>query len=169
MVITDVLNDFIRCWKAYNQKENLTDLEVRKAINRGDCFLVAITVHYVLLQKYQITTHIMSNRNHAWLHYEGCDYDTLEPSSYHPDHSANWTWSKGELDDVHEDTFADACNEWMSCDAHGGYLVKAFVGRYGLSTPPELQHCIDNAAEYERPEEIPILEGKAALVTAISL
>lgn len=165
MQITKVLEDFIKCWAVYNGQESLDRSEIVKRINNGDCGLTAIAVHYVLLNRFQIATHILSNRNHCWLRLENDDYDTKEPTGYHPDRPANHVWSnEGFPDDVHEDTFADTCNEWMPCDAHGGYFVKAFVERYNLEMPEALQHCVDKAAEYERPEEVPVLEAKYQLV-----
>lgn len=169
MAIAEVLKDFIKCWKAYNENTS-SDEEVKEKINRGDCGLVAIVVHYILLTKFGIETTIKQNHHHCWLVFENDDYDTLKPEGYHPDRPANFVWSKdGHLETAEELTFAEACEEFMSCDAFGGYLVKAFVERYELPMPAELQHCIDNVAEYERPEEIPVLEAKAALAKAIPL
>lgn len=161
MIITEVLENFIKHYKAFNDLNHLTDEKVGKEINKGDCGLAAIAVHYVLQHGYQIQTQITHNQEHCWLVFDNEDYDTQEIRGYHPDFPANRIWSGNQpIMNIYQINLPQACSTFMPCDALGGYLVKAFVEHYNLPMVPELQHCIDNVAEYERPEEIPVLENK---------
>ncbi|AEV89515.1 hypothetical protein OBP_078 [Pseudomonas phage OBP] len=166
-MIKKVLEDFIKVWTAY-EGNNLELGDAVKRINSGDCGLTAIAVHHVLKHKYGIETTVLLNRNHCWLHFGGKDYDSMAVNGYA--NSANEAWSeKGDPNPVHELTFKEACDEWMPCDTYGGYLVKAFVERYGLTLPTELQHCIDNAEEYEGEQGIPAILVRYESAKAIPL
>lgn len=156
-MISKILKDFIEVWKAYEGSELSTENAVKR-INSGDCGLTAIAAHHVLLHKFNVKTDIIINRNHCWLSIDGTDYDTSMPNGYAS--SANEVWSKGCLEDTFELSFKAACDEWMPCDTYGGYLVKAFVERYGLTLPSELQHCIDKADEYEGAQGMPAILAK---------
>lgn len=168
-MITKVLKDFIGCWKMFNGCPLTPNEDAAKKINSGDCGLAAIATHYVLRERYGIVTEINLNRNHCWLTLNGVDYDTNNVEGYPEGTSANQCWSRGDLDPITGLTFADACNEWMPCDALGGYLVKGFVTRYQLPMPAELQHCIDKAAEYECPEAIPEMEERSNRILVMSV
>lgn len=168
-MITAVLEDFIGCWKMYNEQGTIDNVVAANRINNGDCGLTAVAVHYVLLHKYGIDTQITLNNNHCWLVLNDTDYDTGYPLGYPHDNDANAVWSRGDVGPVKPLDFKAACDEWMPCDSFGGYLVKAFVERYGLTMPAELQHCIDKAAEYESPERIPVLEGHYARTLRVPL
>jgi len=155
-MIKEILNDFIQCWKAFNRQRVLTNQEAAGKINRGDCGLAAIAVAHVLRVKYQIPAEIYQNPHHCWIRIEGSgEYDTLHPEGYKT--PVKEVWDRHDGPSEQHLSFAQACSEWMPCDAFGGYLCKAFFERHGLAMPPELEHCISNAAEYESPEEIPNL------------
>ena len=158
-MINTLLSDFISCWKMFNGKGFISDQEAAGQINRGDCGLTAIAVSYVLRHRYGEAAEIHMNAHHCWLVIPGKgEFDTLHPDGYKTPVKEVWDRQGGGNEQtVH---FAQACTEWMPCDAHGGYLVKAFVERYGLPMPVELQHCIDQAAEYECPEAIPGLVAR---------
>lgn len=157
-MISTIIRDFINVWMAYDGKEQTVG-EAVKRINSGDCGLAAIAVHYVLLHKFEVKTDILLNRNHCWLHIAGTDYDSMAVVGY-PD-GANRVWSEpGDPNPLHQLTFKEACDEWMPCDTYGGYLVKAFVERYSLPMPLELQHCIDKAEEYEGAQGMPKILAK---------
>lgn len=166
-MIKNVLLDFIYCWMNYNDSRGSTIADAADQINRGDCGLAAIAVSHVLSQKYGMKVDIFQNINHCWFRVDGVDYDTLYRDGYTRPVKDVWNRMGGSMDQ--HLTFAQACEEWMPCDAHGGYLVKAWVERYGLTMPPELQHCIDKAAEYESPESIPGLVARAARLNDIPL
>lgn len=151
-MITQILREFIKVWMGYNGEQQTVEEAVCR-INSGDCGLSAIAVHYVLLHKFQIETQIIINRNHCWLKLNGVDYDTKMLAGYSS--TANEVWSNGALEDTFVLSFKEACDEWMPCDTYGAYLVKAFVEKYGLPFPPELQHCIDNQNEYEGEQGMP--------------
>jgi len=151
-IIKTTLNNFTRLYSAFNQLGDLTKEEVAEKINRGDCGVAAIAVHHVLKEKYKIETIIVNCRNHCWLYYEGIDYDTLQPDGYEGSAAAHWE------KDINAPrcpvTFAEACDEWMSCDVKGAVIVKGFCDKLWVKFPSELQHCFDNADEYERPGEL---------------
>lgn len=151
-IIKITLNNFVRLYKAFNKLDELTDEEVVADINRGDCGLTAIAVHHVLKEKYKIDTQIMVCRNHCWLHHDGVDYDTLQPSGY--EGSAADYWDKEEKADRCPLSFQEACDEWMPCDVKGAVITKGFCDVLWVKFPTELQHCFDNADEYERPGEL---------------
>lgn len=156
-MIKETLLDFINCWKMFNGKQFTPEQDAAGQINRGDCGVAAIAVSYVLRHKYGVETEIHMNTHHCWLVIPGKgEFDTLHLDGYKTPVKEVWDRQGGtDEQTVH---FAQACKEWMPCDAHGGYLVKAFVNRYGLPMPVELQHCIDNAVEYECDERIPVLQ-----------
>lgn len=156
-MIKHTLLDFINCWKMFNGKQFMPEQDAAGQINRGDCGVAAIAVSYVLRHKYDVEAEIHMNTHHCWLVIQGKgEFDTLHPDGYKTPVKEVWDRQGGaDEQTVH---FAQACSEWMPCDAHGGYLVKAFVNRHGLPMPVELQHCIDNAAEYECEERIPVLQ-----------
>lgn len=138
----NVLNQFIESWKVFHDTD-----EVR--INSGDCGLAAIACHIVLKSK-GIDTDIVMNDAHAWLRKDNVDYDTLYPAGYLIPVDSIWKTKNPE----YTVTLEEAAEEWMPCDALGGYLLKGFLTRYGLEMPACLQHCIDNAGEYDSPEYI---------------
>jgi hypothetical protein len=159
--IANVLNDLVRCWVAYNADRQLEDHSATvKAINSGDCGLVAIAASQVLREKFNYNVAILVNRNHCWMRIDGVDYDTQYPEGYPEGTSANQEWSRGDLDPIHELEYRSACEEWMPVDSHGAFLVKAFVERYGLKLPEELHHCIAKVAEYECEAAIPVLQAR---------
>lgn len=157
-MIKATLIDFISCWKMFNSKPMMTEQDAAGAINRGDCGMAAIAAAYVLRHKYNQEVEIRQNANHCWLVVSGCgEFDTLHVDGYKTPVKEVWDRQGGSVEQTLH--FGEACNEWMPCDAHGGYLLKAFFERYGLPMPVELQHCIDNAAEYESEERVPVLVG----------
>lgn len=147
-LIKSTLEKFTRLYAAFN---DLSADEVVKRINSGDCGLTAIAVHHVLKEKYKLDVQIVLCRSHCWLHHDGVDYDTKHPEGYQG--SAADEWEKEVGAPVHPLTFAEACEEWMPCDVKGAFIVKAFCLTQWVNFPPELQHCFDNADEYERPGE----------------
>lgn len=146
--------------KCQHDKQKQLEL-VAKKINSGDCGMAAIAVHHVLKEKYMVHTDIMICRNHCWLHYDGKDYDTLETEGYKGRAADKW---EGEGSDEFLLEFKQACDEWMPCDVQGAVMVKAFCTLNWVNFPPELQHCLDNADEYERPGELEKLEAHAQSV-----
>lgn len=167
-MISAVLKDFTACWKAYNDKESLTDQEAAGAINRGDCGLTAIAVSHVLEKKYGVKVNIVQNANHCWIHIPGSgEFDTLHPEGYKTPVKEVWDRQGGSKEE--HLTFGEACNGWMPCDALGGYLCKAFFERHAVAMPVELQHCIIKAAEYESPDAVPGLVARYERTLAIPL
>lgn len=163
-VIKATLQKFARLYAAYDGLQELTPEELAKKINSGDCGLTAIAVHHVLKHHYGIETHIVLCRNHCWLDYEGVDYDTLRPDGY--EGSAADFWEKEANAPRHYLSFPEACEEWMSCDVKGAVIVKAFCAMYWTAFPAELQHCLDNADEYERPGELANYEARMQSILA---
>lgn len=157
-MIKATLIDFINCWKMFNGKGMMTEQDAAGAINRGDCGMAAIGVAYVLRHKYNQEVQIRQNANHCWLMVPGCgEFDTLHVDGYKTPVKEVWDRLGGSVEKTSH--FGEACTEWMPCDAHGGYLLKAFFDRHSLPMPVELQHLITNAAEYECPEQVPVLQG----------
>jgi len=157
-IIKTALNNFVRLYSAFNQLGEMSNEEVVAEINRGDCGVTAIAVHHVLKEKYKIETTVVVCRNHCWLCYEGIDYDTLYPEGYEGSAAAHWE------KDINAPrcpiTFKEACDEWMPCDVKGAVMVKGFCDKLWVKFPPELQHCFDNADEYERPGELAKYEAQ---------
>ena len=159
-LISNTIKDFIKCWKVYNNKETLSDEDAVKEINRGDCGLASIAIHYLLKRKYSIETTIMVNPFHGWISYHEKDYDTTHPEGI-CEGEIHKVWKNNNDDDfVKSVSFQEACDIWMPYDTFGGYLVKGFLNRHGVALSTELLHLIDNIAEYDNIEMKPDYEAR---------
>lgn len=163
VLIQNELYRFIRLYALFNDMD-LNDIgAITKKINSGDCGLAAITVHHILKEKYKLDTDILICRNHCWLAYREGEYDTAFPNGYTKPVVEVWQGSPTEP--VHYLTFQDACDEWMPFDTKGAYMAKALCAVSWVHFPKELQHCLDNADEYEMPGIAEQYEAKCKLVT----
>jgi hypothetical protein len=163
-LIKATLLKFTKLFAVYDELIGLPQSEIAQKINSGDCGMAAIAVHHVLKEHYDVDTQIMVCRNHCWLHYDGVDYDTMHMSGY--DGSAADYWEKEEGAPRYPMTFEEACEEWMPCDVKGAVIVKGFCTMFWVNPPAELQHCFDNADEYERPGELEKYEARMQSVLA---
>lgn len=167
MIISLTMKGIVEAWKLFN-KNNPTiprdENGIIGKINSGDCGLVAIVANHILKHKYKIQTEIWMNDTHCWIVHEGRDYDTFSPEGYPSNFgvSAFWRCRDDKILPATKLTFDAACQEWMPCDAFGGYLIKGICENYGIDFPVELQHCIDNAEEYDSPEMVEIYKQRAA-------
>ncbi|ANH52220.1 hypothetical protein FDJ23_gp117 [Erwinia phage vB_EamM_Desertfox] len=163
VLIQNELYRFIRLYALFNGLDVHDVKAITKKINSGDCGLAAITVHHLLKEKYKLDTDILMCRNHCWLAYHEGEYDTAFPSGYTKRVVEVWDGSPDEP--VHYLTFQEACDEWMPMDVKGAYIVKAFCAITWTQFPKELQHCLDNADEYEMPGIAAQYEAKCKFVT----
>lgn len=166
IIISLTMKRIVEAWKLFNKNNPTVPRDengIIGKINSGDCGLVAIVANHILKHKYKIQTEIWMNDNHCWIMHDGRDYDSLSPEGYPHDFGASAFW-RGRNDKIlpaTKLTFEAACQEWMPCDAFGGYLIKGICDNYGIEFPQALQHCIDNAEEYDSVEMVEIYKQRA--------
>jgi hypothetical protein len=168
MIIGLTMKGIVEAWKLFNKNDPTVPKDengIIGKINSGDCGLVAIVANHILQQKYNIRTEIWMNDNHCWIVHGGRDYDTFCPEGYPDPFGASGFWSDGDSANVLKKTkltLEEACQEWMPCDAFGGYLIKGICDNHAIRFPQALQHCIDNAEKYDSPEMVAIYKQRAA-------
>lgn len=66
----------------YRRVVNVSQRRAVEHLNQGYCYHVATIAQHILKERHQIDVEMYSNAFHAYIRYEGRDYDTLYPHGY---------------------------------------------------------------------------------------